>query len=147
MDAIIELVTIGQHCPTAAFMLCDKEDEELLRQNHWVYKDGYAVTGTGRSPRSAHSVIMGPPSSPGLSIDHIDGCRANNTKSNLRFCSKSEQTANRRRRGRNRANKSYWRNIYVNEDGMFCYNYDQNHGGPFATALECRTIMNALASL
>ena len=145
--AIIELMCVGEHCPSEAFMICDTEDEEVLRSCTWIWDRGYARTGTGRQKRNAHKILMGDPPANGLSIDHIDGCRTNNRRSNLRWASKEEQTANRRRRGRNRACKSFWRDIYIDKDGLYHYNYDNCSGGPFSTALECRERMDALASI
>ena len=138
---------MGEHCPSEAFMICDTEDEEVLRSCTWIWDRGYARTGTGRQKRNAHKILMGDPPANGLSIDHIDGCRTNNRRSNLRWASKEEQTANRRRRGRNRACKSFWRDIYIDKDGLYHYNYDNCSGGPFSTALECRERMDALASI
>ena len=145
--AIIELMCVGEHCPTEAYMLCDKEDEVLLRSCTWIWERGYGRTGTGRQQRNAHKILMGDPPTLGPSVDHINGCGTDNRRQNLRWATQEEQTANRRRRGRNRECKTYWRAIYIDKDGLYNFNYDNCSGGPFATALDCRTRMNALASL
>ena len=148
-SAIIELEFCnGDRCPSEqAYMLCDKEDEALLRRWTWIWMNGYARNNTGRQGRCAHQIIMGDPPTPGLSIDHINGCKSDNRKSNLKWASRAEQSANRRRRGRNRACKTYWRDIWIDKNAQYHYNYDQHCDGPFTSALECRSRMNALASI
>lgn len=136
----------GDRCPSEAFMLCDKEDEALLRRWTWIWMNGYARNNTGRQGRCAHQIIMGDPPTPGLSIDHINGCGTDNRRINLRWATKAEQTANRRRRGRNRACKSHWRDIWIDKNGQYHYNYDQYREGPFSSALECRERMDTLSS-
>ena len=146
-ETAVELMCVGEHCPDEAFMLVDKADEETVRACTWLYDNGYARTGTGRQARCAHQILMGNPPAPNLSVDHINGCGTDNRRQNLRWATKEEQTANRRRRGRNRASKAFWRGIYIGCDGLYNFQYDRCSGIGFSTALECRQKMNALASI
>ena len=145
--AVVELMCVGEHCPDEAFMLVDKADEETVRACTWLYDNGYARTGTGRQARCAHQILMGNPPAPNLSVDHINGCGTDNRRQNLRWATKAEQTANRRRRGRNRTSKAYWRGIYIDQAGLYNFQYDQCKGTGFSTALECRQKMNAVATI
>ena len=128
-------------------MLCDAEDVELLQGRAWRLERCYAITGVGWNSRTAHSILMGKPPRPGLTIDHINGVRTDNRRFNLRWATKPQQMANRRRRGRNRKRSDDWRGIWIDAAGRYCYVYDRHAGGPFADASECRDAMNMLALL
>ena len=72
--------------------IVDDDDYESLSQNKWYCsKTGYAVR-TNRSIRM-HRVVMNAPE--GLEIDHINGNRLDNRKSNLRICDHRQNTRNR----------------------------------------------------
>ena len=47
----------GDRCPTEAFMLCDKEDEALLRRCIWIWDRGYARNSTGRQFWTALTIL------------------------------------------------------------------------------------------
>jgi hypothetical protein len=78
----------------------DDEDYEYLSTCKWQFSStGYAVTGKYTSSGihkiiRMHRVIMNAPS--GFQIDHIDGNKLNNCKSNLRICTQFENMANMR---------------------------------------------------
>lgn len=78
--------------------LVDEEDFEYLNKWTWYLdKDGYAITGdrssgklkTVRMHRLAMKAIAG------QQVDHIDLNKLNNQKSNLRFCTQSQNNANK----------------------------------------------------
>ena len=91
--------------------LVDDDDLEWLSQWEWKrHTDGYAVrfvyTGAGHANRvhriyRMHRVIMEAPS--GVEIDHRDGNRLNNTRSNLRFCTSSQNKCNAAMRSDNKS--------------------------------------------
>jgi hypothetical protein len=71
----------------------DDEDFEKVSAYNWNYKDtGYART-TSRPHILMHHFIMG--KIEGKVIDHIDRDKLNNQKSNLRFCSQSQNSINK----------------------------------------------------
>jgi len=84
------------------YAIVDDEDYEVLNQFKWCAKKSnqtsYAIRGTG--PRDnlkrlyMHSEIL--PQPQGKEIDHRDGNGLNNTRSNLRFCTRQQNCANKR---------------------------------------------------
>ena len=78
--------------------IVDDEDFERINQWKWYYGGGYAGRNKKRTkgiPRglSLHCFIMGKPSD-GLEVDHIDGNKLNNQKSNLRIATRSQNAMN-----------------------------------------------------
>lgn len=73
----------------------DDADYALLAGYHWHYMGiGYAARSQGGKRIYMHRVIMGAPV--GMQVDHIDGDRLNNTRSNLRICTAQQNHHNRR---------------------------------------------------
>lgn len=70
--------------------IVDNEDYEMLAGYRWHVNDGYAVNAKlGRM----HRFLMAPPS--GVMVDHLNGDKLDNRRSNLRVCSNSQNQANR----------------------------------------------------
>lgn len=82
--------------------IIDKEDYQSVSQYAWfaqpVGKKWYARTKTkklrNRKFISMHRFILKAPS--GSEIDHINGDSLDNRKSNLRYCTRAQNAANRR---------------------------------------------------
>jgi len=75
----------------------DDEDYEWLNQYKWQLTDtGYAKMALKGKTKRMHRFIMKEPD--GLQIDHIDGNKLNNQKSNLRFATKSQNAMNSKNR-------------------------------------------------
>lgn len=78
--------------------LVDDEDYDHLCVFKWCFDgSGYAIRGVTlpngrRSTIRMHRHIMGNPK--GLEIDHIDNNRLNNQRSNLRICTRVENSCN-----------------------------------------------------
>lgn len=82
------------------FALVDNEDYEWLNQWKWYARkdrdDYYAsrdIYNKSKKQIQMHRVIMNCPED--LVVDHIDGNKLNNQKSNLRVCTNSENLRNR----------------------------------------------------
>lgn len=75
----------------------DDVDWDNLSQFKWCYAScGYAVRRANNKNVYMHREILNPVA--GIDIDHIDGDRMNNTRSNLRFCSRGENIRNSKKR-------------------------------------------------
>jgi hypothetical protein len=75
----------------------DEEDAHLLYDHNWYIqiarKTCYVVVSYKNKTLRLHREIMNTPS--GLETDHIDGNGLNNTKKNLRICTKAQNRQNR----------------------------------------------------
>jgi hypothetical protein len=76
-------------------LFVDAADYEWLRQYNWTMRSGYATRHENGKVIFMHREIMQAP--PGKCVDHYDGCRQNNFRSNLRFCDRKENLRNRPR--------------------------------------------------
>jgi hypothetical protein len=78
-------------------VLVDAADYEWLSRYNWTaHTSGYAARREKGRLILMHRVIMNPPQ--GMVVDHIDGNRQNNCRSNLRVCTRRENTCNRAKR-------------------------------------------------
>jgi hypothetical protein len=78
------------------FAIIDDDDYTLISQYTWTYHSaGYAYRTTPRpNPKMIlmHRHVMNAES--GIEVDHINGNRLDNRKSNLRFCTSTQNKAN-----------------------------------------------------
>lgn len=79
--------------------MIDDCDYERLRRHKWSFdKNGYAVRKVIVSGRARkillHREILSAPA--GMDVDHIDGNRLNNMRSNLRICTRAQNCMNRK---------------------------------------------------
>lgn len=82
------------------FAVVDDADYPLVAQFKWSYDNGYAVRKVTISPGKykkllLHRFLLN--AEHGRMVDHADGNRLNNTRSNLRICNGTQNNANRRR--------------------------------------------------
>jgi hypothetical protein len=90
-------------------IIVDDEDFEYLNSFEWQVDKFNTVTThlkDNKESRLIHRIIMKPPI--GIEIDHIDGNRLNNQKSNLRFATSSQNKMNR---GARKDNKSGYKGV------------------------------------
>jgi hypothetical protein len=81
------------------FALVDDEDFEWLSKQNWYFDRGYVARKTSRPEHKTqymHREIMHPPDR--MNIDHINHNGLDNQKSNLRICTRSENSHNQRLR-------------------------------------------------
>lgn len=74
-------------------ILVDAEDFSMLKNHSWCKRvAGYAVSRMNNKIVNMHRLIMGNPV--GMTIDHINGNKLDNRKSNLRICTHSNNSKN-----------------------------------------------------
>lgn len=78
----------------------DSEDIARVSMWNWCFGNKYAQrTSSGHIIVPLHRVLAG--ATDGIFVDHIDGDKLNNRKSNLRLCSIAENSRNQKRRSTN----------------------------------------------
>ena len=102
------------------------DDDFDLSRKLFVNKRGYAQFNVGNSKVLLHRHIMG--AEKGQLVDHIDGNKLDNRKSNLRIASPKDNQGNRNHRGTGR-HRDRWR-AFITVD------YKQIHLGLFDTEEE-----------
>lgn len=135
----------------------DDQDYELVKSFHWMASSGskrdknflYACTsGGGRNKKTSvkmHRLIMSVPH--GMVVDHIDGDGLNNRRSNLRVCTRSENSRNQRKSSNNTTGFKgvYW----LPRDNRFLaklfVNGKSKQVGSFMTAIEAAKAYNEAA--
>lgn len=103
----------------AAWALVDEADVPLIQDHIWrLHNAGYAHTWVDRGAHRGmgmHRLIMGLEHSDGLEVDHINGDRLDNRRSNLRVVTHAENAQNHpSRRG-----TSIYRGVYRNKRGRW----------------------------
>lgn len=99
--------------PNNKFTLVDEEDFEKVNSHHWHIhsKEGYVIREVEsqgkRTVIRLSRFIMGDPE--GMVVDHINGDKLNNSRSNLRICTKAEN--NRNRKGTRKYKGAYYSKI------------------------------------
>ncbi|ARL91005.1 HNH endonuclease [Burkholderia pseudomallei] len=103
--------------PRGLVAVVDDEDFDLLNSFTWHFTLGYAVrhlerpgSGVYRTTERMHRMIMGvgPGTIDKRQVDHINGNKLDNRKSNLRVCTNAE---NGRNRGAQKNNSSGYKGV------------------------------------
>lgn len=78
-------------------IIVDDQDMWLLEEYTWAIDNhGYAFSTNGRKTMKLHHFIMGQPIWEKETIDHVNGNKRDNRRSNLRYATYHENQANRR---------------------------------------------------
>jgi len=91
-----EIVLYNREHKAVAKALIDKEEYIKVKNYKWHYKD-YVKTNSNGSILKLHQLILG--KKEGFDIDHIDHCKTDNRKHNLRHCTRSQNLMNRKSKG------------------------------------------------
>lgn len=119
--------------------IIDDDDYDKVTQFSWhLSHGGYAVRNARINGKyenqGLHRFIFGLTSKNKERIDHINGDKLNNSKSNLRICSHSENLMNR---GKNKKTRAKYKGVikrgYNSWVAMICVNYKSKYIGCFYT--------------
>ncbi len=99
-------IPLGKH-GQQGFAIVDEADAERVREWAWATNGGRGYIVNVRELPSGklkltylHRFILDAPL--GMTVDHIDGDKRNNTRANLRICTQAENAQNRQGPARNR---------------------------------------------
>lgn len=129
--------------PGGYVAIVDDEDYDLVAPYRWCQGRGYAQVslyqkGSGRKGKRKtllmHRLVLG--AQRGQMIDHVDGNGLNNQRSNLRFCTASQNQANARRR---KQFSSRFKGVSAH-DGAWVAVLCRKHLGRFATQEEAAEV-------
>ena len=121
------------HCE----IICDATDFDLVSKHTWhLTSHGYALTSiTGADGKQkqlhAHRLLMNPPAD--MDIDHINGIKHDNRRSNLRIVTTSENMQNMRS-----AKGYYWSKSHGKYRARIVLNKKGIHIGYYKTETEAR---------
>lgn len=134
---------------TGGFTLIDVADyDKASRFNWWMSPTGYIEKGKSKVCKIAtlHKLLMSPQK--GMFCDHINGCRSDNRRSNLRVVTPQENAINR---GKNLTSLSKYKGVAYDKrfNGRWFARITKNsktyHIGMFDTELEAARAYNAVA--
>lgn len=120
------------------------QDLELVKTHKWyVNIRGYLVA-TDDSRLTMHRFIMGQPDS---SIDHINGIKTDNRRSNLRICNQSQNCANSKISKNNTSGFKgvSWNKALLKWHAYIMVNRKRKHLGYFTNKTKAALIYNEAA--
>jgi hypothetical protein len=139
------------------FMIIDDEDVDKVAHLKWcTNKNGYALrTEPDRSTTLAHRIIIG--AKDGEIVDHIDGNRLNNKKSNLRIVNNAQNAFNMQKAKHNtsgykgvswhKGHKNWQACVYSNKTSQFLGSYITKEEAAVAYNIHARATRGEYALL
>lgn len=130
-----------------AYAIIDTDD--ITKINHLKWGTGWAgyVTATNANGKKEkmHQFVFG--AKKGMDIDHINGDRLDNRKSNLRFATRSQNCANSSER---KTNSSGFKGVCLVREkwaAQVCCSYKNHHLGYFDSKVEAAKAYNSAAKI
>jgi hypothetical protein len=81
---------VNRNREIVGWTVVDVADAPLVRHLRWRCGNGYALTSAKGFELLMQRILMLPPDD--MTVDHIDGDKLNNRRSNLRICTQSENS-------------------------------------------------------
>lgn len=129
-------------------VLIDEEDYKLIKGISWYInkQTGYVFATLGGRTVYMHRLILN--AGEGQMIDHKNGTRTDNRRSNLRFCTQTQNLCNKRPY---KTNEFGLKGVYRGKNGKFIAaitcNGKTHRLGTFLTAIEAARAYNIGAKL
>jgi len=101
----------GKYGAGKALLIDDDDYRHYLSHSWSVHRKGYLIYSSRGTGLRFHRLVMN--AKPGQLVDHINGDRLDNRKSNLRLCDNSKNLANR---GPQKNNTSGFKGVYWAKD-------------------------------
>lgn len=97
-DNYAELIIYNNKSFEVARALIDSSDVELVSKHKWSFSNGYVISKIDGKFTSIHRLIMEEElkGKNKMDIDHKNGIRIDNRRSNLRICTRSQNNQNRK---------------------------------------------------
>ena len=122
----------------------DDEDFEYLNQWKWYLAvNHYAARRDGKKYIYMHREIMNPPK--GMVTDHVDNNGFNNQKSNLRICTRSQNSIGMKKIGTSRFKGVSWDKKKKKWEAHIKKDYRKYFLGYFAKELDAATKYNEVS--
>lgn len=133
------LGNIGIILTRNGLIMIDATDIRLCQRYHWCIdkKSGYCVTQTGGKKQYMHRLVMGNPA--GEQVDHINGCKSDNRRCNLRIASPSLNQLNRQRANTNSKSQTIgvrWRPDIKKWEASITFNGQYRYLGVYRNKIE-----------
>lgn len=111
-------------------IIIDPEDFSKLQFNWYINNMGYATNDT-KPRKQLHRLVMNEPKD--MSVDHINGNKLDNRKSNLRVCTHQQNLCNQKLNTRNKSGFKgvSWNKIRNKWETSIMYNQKHIFGGYF----------------
>lgn len=144
----MKLIDISTKKSPNTFAMVDDADYDWLNQWKWLKTScGYAGRGETKGGKwryiSMHREILGAGS--GLDVDHINGAKLDNRRSNLRICTRSQNLMNQNKQN----GKTIAKGVYLHPSGKFKSTIKVNarsmHLGYFESEESAKTAYNEAA--
>lgn len=136
MDEVISTIFLGKH-KNLSTLISTQDFPKIANTTTWTVEPrGYTTYARGKVngvPMYLHRALMLPPV--GLDVDHVDGNGLNNTRRNLRVCSRRENLQNLR----GRSNKFGAKGVYASHERFAArikFNGVYKYLGAFSTVKE-----------
>lgn len=118
------------------FAVVDIDDLPLVLDYSptWCRDSDYAYATNRRNPLAMHRVILNPPK--GLDVDHVNGDKFDNRRSNLRLATRSENCANKKIRS---DNKTGFKGVFwISTKNRFVVEVEKQGVKKYVGAFKCK---------
>lgn len=134
---------------SGGFAVIDDEDGNKVSSYKWTSNKGYVQAVINRTSVRMHRLVLGLKKGEGI-VDHINGDKSDNRRSNLRVCTAAENSYNRNKKITNKSGYKgvLWRKNTTSKNwcAVIYHKGKSYHLGYFITPLEAAIVYDREAS-